>query len=269
MSAPEPMTSKFAAPPPSASPPIAAQPIALPGKPWGFWATLGMSLAILFVWIVVQIIVTILYFAFATPRAQPGGPAISWLEDGTLLANSTLTTAIISAPLCVLCAALKPGISVNDYLGLRAVPAWQMIRWLALTLFICTASDTLTWSLGRPVIPDFMLDAMTSVVFEPLLWIAVIVGAPLFEEFFFRGFLFAGIQNSRLGNVGAVLLTTAAWASLHRQYDLFQIALLAVGGITLGYARIRANSLAVPFVMHALNNLFGTIEASVYLHFLK
>ena len=66
-----------------------------------------------------------------------------------------------------------------------------------------------------------------------------------------------------------MLLTTAAWAGLHIQYDLFQIALLAVGGLSLGYARIRTNSLAVPFVMHALNNLFGTIEASVYLHFLK
>ncbi len=66
-----------------------------------------------------------------------------------------------------------------------------------------------------------------------------------------------------------MLLTTAAWAGLHIQYDLFQISLLAVGGLTLGYARIRTNSLAVPFMMHALNNLFGTIEASVYLHFLK
>ena len=264
MSAPEPVTAKS-----ETLPSIASPPIAVPGKPWGFWATLGMSLAILFVWIVVQVIVTILYFVFATARSLPGGPSNSWLEDGTLLAISTLTTAIISAPLCVLCAALKPGISVKDYLGLRAVPVWQMLRWLALTTLICAASDTLTWSLGRQVIPDFMLNAMTSVGFEPLLWIAVIVGAPLFEEFFFRGFLFAGIQNSRLGNTGAVLLTTAAWAGLHIQYDLFQIALLAVGGLSLGYARIRTNSLAVPFLMHALNNLFGTIEASVYLHFLK
>src|ERR1700723_1547509 len=93
-------------------------PSVAPGKPWGFWATLGMSLAILFVWIVVQVIVTILYFVFATARSLPGGPANSWMENGTLLAISTLATAIISAPLCVLCAALKSGISVKDYLGL-------------------------------------------------------------------------------------------------------------------------------------------------------
>jgi uncharacterized protein len=253
----------------------APAPIASPGRPWGFWATLGMSLAILFVWIVVQVIVSILYVMFAPPRPGnetlqlPGGASIPMLEDGTLLAISTLVTALISAPLCVLCAALKPGISVRDYLGLRAAPMGQTVRWLALTTLICAASDTLTWSIGRKVIPDFMLNAMTSVAFEPLLWIAVIVGAPLFEEFFFRGFLFAGLRNSRLGNTGAVLLTTAAWAGLHIQYDLFQIALLFVGGLSLGYARIRTNSLAVPFLMHALNNLFGTIEASVYLHFLK
>ena len=117
------------------------------------------------------------------------------MENGTLLAISTLTTAIISAPLCVLCASLKPGHSVKDYLGLRAVPAWRTVRWLAPHILICVASDTLTWSLGRQVIPDFMLNAMTSTTFEPLLWIAVIVGAPLFEEFFFRGFLLPAFET--------------------------------------------------------------------------
>jgi membrane protease YdiL (CAAX protease family) len=249
--------------------------IASPGKPWGFWATLGLSLVILCVWIVVQVIVTILYLLFAAPPSGsgtfklPNGTTFSAFDNGTLLAISTLTTGILLPPLCLLCAALKPGISAKDYLGLRAVPLRQMIAWLALTVLLCAASDTLTWSLGRQVIPDFMIQTMNSVVSEPLLWIAVIVGAPLFEEFFFRGFLFAGLRNSRMGSVGAVLLTTVAWASLHIQYDLFQIAILFIVGLTLGYARIRTGSLAVPLAMHAANNLLATLEASVYLHFLK
>jgi membrane protease YdiL (CAAX protease family) len=66
-----------------------------------------------------------------------------------------------------------------------------------------------------------------------------------------------------------VLLTTVAWASLHIQYCLFQISTIFLVGLTLGYARIRTGSLAVPLAMHAVNNLLATLEASVYLHFLK
>jgi uncharacterized protein len=262
MSAPELVPLEFAAPAPP------------PGKPWGFWATVGMSLVILFVWIVGQVVVTLLYLALAPSAANqtltlPDGTSIPVFESGTLLSIATLVTALIAAPLCVLFARLKSGISVKDYLGLRAVPLGQLARWLGLTVLICAASDTLTWFLGRPVVPDFMLRAESTVVFEPLLWVAVIFGAPLFEEFFFRGFLFAGLRNTRLGNIGTVLLTTAAWASLHLQYDLYQLALLFVAGLTLAIARIRTNSLAVPFAMHALNNLIAALEASIYLHFLK
>ena len=168
----------------------APAPIASSGKPWGFWATLGMSLAILFVWIAVQVIVAIVYFVIATPRSLPGGPAASWFENGTLLAISTLATTVVATPLCVLCARLKRGIFVRDYLGLRVAPAGQTARWLALTVLICAASDTLTWSLGKQIVPDFMVDGMTTVIFEPLLWVAIVLAAPVFEEFFFRGFLF-------------------------------------------------------------------------------
>jgi len=41
----------------------------------------------------------------------------------------------------------------------------------------------------------------------------------LFEELFFRGFLFRGLSSSFMGPVGAVLVTSALWALIHTQYD--------------------------------------------------
>ena len=71
---------------------------------------------------------------------------------------------------------------------------------IAFTLMIGQVSS---WA-GRPDIPDFMVTAWHSAGFMPLLWIAVIIAAPLGEEILFRGFLFAGIAKSRLGGLGAM-----------------------------------------------------------------
>jgi len=62
-------------------------------------------------------------------------------------------------------------------------------------------------------------------VWVPLFGIAAVVFAPLFEEGFFRGFLFVGFKQSRLGSFGTILITSAAWAALHIQYDLYGILL--------------------------------------------
>lgn len=244
------------------------------GKPWGFWATLGFSVLILLAWLVVQVLVTIVYF-FATPSgralfnqimAAPNTKS-SLTGDGTLLALGVTFAGILLPPVCVLCAWLKRGISVKEYLGLRNVSPGQWLRWLGVCILFCAASDSLTWLLGRPIVPEFMESAYRSVIFKPLLWFAVVVGAPLFEEFFFRGFVLAGFRYSRLGSIGAVVLTSLAWTALHTQYDLFDLSNLFLMGLLLGYARIRTGSLFIPIGMHALNNVWATLEAAIKVHF--
>jgi uncharacterized protein len=259
----------------SESPSLATAPAPVAaGKPWGFWATLGFSLLILLAWIVVQVVATFIYF-FATPSGRAlfsqltaghGAPS-SLTEDGTLLAIAGTLSGILLPPVCVLFAWLKRGISVKEYFGLRNVPLAQWLAWLGICLLFCAGSDSVTWLLGRPIVPKFMENAYRSVIFEPLLWFAVIVGAALFEEFFFRGFALAGLRYSRLRSIGAVVLTSLGWTALHTQYDLIDLADLFLMGLLLGYARIRTGSLYIPIGMHALNNLWATLEAAIKVHF--
>jgi uncharacterized protein len=91
------------------------------------------------------------------------------------------------------------------------------------------------------------------------------VDKPLFEEIFFRGFLFAGFQSSRLGNTGAILLTSFAWTVIHLQYEIYEMSIVFVLGIVLGIARLMTQSLYVPIAIHAVANLLATIELVVYL----
>jgi membrane protease YdiL (CAAX protease family) len=244
------------------------------GKPWGFWATLGFSLLILFAWLVVQVAGTFIYF-FATPSGRAlfsqlmaghGAPS-SLTEDGTLLALAGTLSGILLPLVCVLFAWLKHGISVREYLGLCNVPRARWFAWLGICLLFCVASDSVTWLLGRPIVPEFMDNAYRSTTIKPLLWFAVVVGAPLFEEFFFRGFALTGFRYSRLGAVGAVALTSLGWTALHTQYDLIDLSDLFLMGLLLGYARIRTGSLYIPIGMHALNNLWATFEVAIKVHF--
>jgi membrane protease YdiL (CAAX protease family) len=39
--------------------------------------------------------------------------------------------------------------------------------------------------------------------------------------------------------------------------------------LLLGYARIRTGSLFIPIGMHALNNLWATLEVAIKVHFLS
>jgi membrane protease YdiL (CAAX protease family) len=97
-----------------------------------------------------------------------------------------------------------------------------------------------------------------------LLWFAVVLVAPVTEELFVRGFLFQGVVRSRLGPVGAIVLSSLAWAVMHTQYDLFGIGTIVLGGLLLGYARLRSQSLYVPIAMHIVQNIVATAEVMIY-----
>jgi membrane protease YdiL (CAAX protease family) len=96
----------------------------------------------------------------------------------------------------------------------------------------------------------------------PLLWLAVVVGAPVGEEIFFRGFLFAGLAKSRLGGTGAIVLSSLAWAVIHVQYDPFDMAYIFLLGLVIGAFRLKTNSLWPPILMHALVNLIAMIQTA-------
>jgi len=99
---------------------------------------------------------------------------------------------------------------------------------------------------------------------DPLLFAfampGVIIAAPLAEELMFRGALFAGIANSKLGRPGAVLITAALWAFAHGgAAPLMFIAVLFIMGIVLGLLLLRFGSLWVTIACHTAWNALSTI----------
>ena len=80
------------------------------------------------------------------------------------------------------------------------------------------------------------------------------IGAPLSEELLFRGFLQSALAQSRLGFVGASLISTAMWTALHASYTPFGIAQVFLIGLFFCWLLWRTGSLWVPIFCHALYN---------------
>jgi membrane protease YdiL (CAAX protease family) len=139
------------------------------------------------------------------------------------------------------------------------------LKWLLYLAIFLVASDILTLILSRPIVPPFMGDAYRTATFVPVLYVAIVVVAPIFEEIFFRGFLFEGVRHSRLGPGGAIGMTSLVWAIIHLQYDTYGVSTVFALGLLFGFARLKSGSVYVSIVMHALASLVAMIETAIYL----
>ncbi|MBI2927130.1 MAG: CPBP family intramembrane metalloprotease [Verrucomicrobia bacterium] len=243
-------------------------PVLKPPTPWGFWATIGLSLAIAGTVILVE--VALLYgWVFVAGIFGHSLEIHELATSGLMLAFGTCATTPLVVGLAWTFASLRRTLPAKEYLGLKTPGRRELFQWSIALILLTGLSDGLTSMLGRPIVPEFMTDAYRTAGFLPLLWLAVIVAAPVGEEIFFRGFLFAGVAHSNLGAQGAIFFTAGTWAAIHLQYDLYGMGMIFVAGIFLGYARWRTGSVCLTMAMHALMNLIATLQVEVLERFFR
>lgn len=227
-------------------------PFSTPKPPWSGGATAGFGVLIIMVFLIAQVVASAAAVTF-------GGIDLS-SNLGDLTAIAIIASAAICTGFIVLI--LTTGRhEIKTYLGLHPVLLKTMGSWLLVTIgFVLLGDRVIEW-MERPVVPDFMIEVYTSAQFMPVLWFAMIVAAPVFEEVLFRGFFFEGFRYSRVGVPGAILIPTVIWTLLHAsQYDVYYLSLIVIIGVLLGLARHRTGSLYVPLAMHMGNNLIATIQ---------
>jgi hypothetical protein len=107
-------------------------------------------------------------------------------------------------------------------------------------------------------------EAMYDIANEPwlfaLVFPSIALGAPIAEELIFRGQLFSALSLTRLGVSGTVVVTSAAWASLHFTEPWLSVGLIFFMGLLFGYIMYRFGSLWLTMACHALwNAAYGLI----------
>jgi hypothetical protein len=238
-------------------------------RPWGVPATIGFTIVIFIVFVVVQIGVAFAYLivkglaAPATTTADMEAAAAGLEKDGLFLGLTEQVAGPVVLGVTILFAWLRKGLPLRDYLALRPVPRHSILWWLLCTMLVTGLLDVVGYFAGYPQVPTWMMDVYRSAVFLPLLFVALVVVAPVLEELVFRGFVFEGLRHSRLGSAGAILLTALVWACIHLQYEWFYVAQIFVVGLVLGAARASTGSLLPAIVAHALMNATATLQAAL------
>ncbi len=236
-------------------------------RPWGFWATIGWSALINGAFFLVQGLVALGFVMARTQNWEPD-TVLAYIEDlmrqGSFLAVATCLSGPAGIAVAAGAVAARRGWKIREYLALHAVRPIAVVRWMAAAALFALFLDTLTFLLGKPVVPEFSSRAAASVALIPLLWFAFIIVAPLYEELVFRGFMFRGFMHSPLGPSGAVLLTAAYFGILHLQYDAWGMTQALAIGLFFGYARLASGSVLVTLCMHSLMNAIATLEAYIF-----
>lgn len=80
-----------------------------------------------------------------------------------------------------------------------------------------------------------------------------VIGAPIAEEIFYRGWLWDGLRRS-WGPLATAAATSVLWLLIHAPDGLARVTILLPGAIVLSYARHRGGSVWAPLIIHAANN---------------
>jgi membrane protease YdiL (CAAX protease family) len=236
---------------------------------WGPQSTILWGVFIVALFIVTGVITVVLYVAFTIGKISPKqAPAVLMplKYDGLLLSFSTFSSAVVCVLATVAIVKLRRGSNLREYLGLTLPSGREFFQWSSALVAYIALSDGFSLLLGRPVVTEFMSKTYSSLQSPWILWVALLVAAPVSEEAFFRGFLIKGLSASAFRWYGAVIVSSAAWAMIHIQYDVYGIVTILVLGLVLGVATVTTGSIILTMFLHFLCNLVATAEAAIQAH---
>jgi len=236
---------------------------------YGFLGTLVWGVVIFLLFLKLQIESIWLYIDAHYGELKPHEESVVMAaieNNGTVMAIGAIIPAIFTLALIMIAIKIKKKASIKDYLNLNLFSFRTAGFWLIVLIFFLIASDGITYLLGHPIVPDVMLETYQTA--EPLwlLWIALIIAAPLFEEIFFRGFLLSGFSSSFMGPIAALIITSLLWAVIHVQYELYAIVIIFFMGILLGIAKIKSQSILMPIFLHSVSNGIAAFQTAIFVY---
>ena len=197
----------------------------------------------------------------------PGFKVEEWVgraaSDGVVVSAAVIGSAMLCVPL-VWMLARRHEPAPWTFLGIRPVRAGVVIAACAgMAAFAAMTDSVNVFVLDRPLVPPFMTEAFASARVPALLFVAIVIVAPVTEELLFRGFLYGTLQSRGIRPLWCVLVTSVVFTVVHTQYDLHDITTVLLLALLLGAARARFDSIAPTIAMHALSNAIAFVETAI------
>jgi membrane protease YdiL (CAAX protease family) len=90
------------------------------------------------------------------------------------------------------------------------------------------------------------------------LWFGMVVAAPIVEEMLFRGLMYRGLAESRIGVIGAMLITSVVFGLAHYPgVGWTRVIATGVAGLFFAWLRWYYGNTSVGMVAHAVTNTIG------------
>jgi membrane protease YdiL (CAAX protease family) len=255
--------------------PVVPAPPPVEKRVWGGWATAGFGAIILFAFTIVQTVVVIIcllangFSGFFTHSITEYSDIMDMMLDlfpnlGLAQSLATIFSGIAGVGLIIAFIKVRERAGVAEYLCLPTISIKGVFLSVVVVIGFLAASAAMNLLLETTENEQIMYDLYETSVWPPLFWISVIIFAPVFEEVLFRGFLFEGFRQSRLGAVGAIGITSVFWALLHAfQYSLISVGWILFMGIVIGIVRLKTKNLWNTIIIHALVNAVATVEIAL------
>jgi membrane protease YdiL (CAAX protease family) len=218
------------------------------GKPWGVWATIAWSAAA----------IGSLFFV---------GLALNRLP---LPENLNLFLGWVAPLAVVVIAVLVRRLSVSRYLAWNLPRPTDVLVAVGAALLMIAGQIALAYLLSGGAslgLSDtgyrHYLDGGGSPAGFILSWYPAYIYAPIGEETVYRGFLWRGLAASRLGNWGALLLTSVLFAAPHIFRNASQpqnLIPIGIAGLIFGLVRWRTGSTTACMITHSLMNFWSAVS---------
>jgi membrane protease YdiL (CAAX protease family) len=225
-------------------------------RPWGVWATLGWTLLALAVSLLVSVAVarglvwwdkSLSDYQFLFRNGDPVGSSV-------LILSYVVLVAVLAF------AAKRSGWGVVAYLALVRPRGRYVLFGLASVVLplLLTFVHALQFDASQLVTPHGF-DRARAAGGLLVHVIAVAIAGPVMEEIVFRGFLYRGLSESRIGVAGTVVLTSVAWALLHVGKGSAGMIDTALHGVLWGWLRWYTSSTTATIACHVAYNGFVTL----------
>jgi uncharacterized protein len=237
------------------------------GGPWKFWGTTLWGIAILTASFVVGSLGMFAALIWLQPDSNLTQPELmQLLYTHVELLVAAVAAALLAGFAVIALAVRLSRLGTKNYLDLVLPRGGDTKVGLAALVFLYTCYALVSYLIG-----DHQSSTYVSGLYQSArssgrlvaLAFGLIVVAPVSEELLIRGFLLRGWAESRLGPVGAVLLTTAIWTAMHTQYNVFVLAYIFGLGLLLGWLRLRSGSTVLTILLHALQNSAAFLGAAL------
>jgi membrane protease YdiL (CAAX protease family) len=172
---------------------------------------------------------------------------------------SKILIRVLTIPLALVVALIVLTIKklpIKEYFALKIPSRKESVFWLLLYLPIFAIGEIYYFGTGlnEGRTWEYALPVMIVRI------IGIVIFAPVCEELVFRGMLFKVISKSRMGQIGAVILTAVLFTASHFQYGFADLATIFVDALYWGWVRYKTGSTILTIAMHIFGNSIAVVE---------